>query len=70
MMTYRSESVIPNVPPWRATGGDREPAERLADLAAAIGRLAPDWRQPERYYERRSELAEEARRLARAMDSG
>ena len=70
MMTYRSEPRLPNVPAWRGTGGECGPAERLADLAAAIGRLAPDWRQPERYYERRSELAEEARRLARAMDSG
>lgn len=62
--------MIPRRDPWRATGADREapsPAERLAILARAIGRLAPDWRDPERYYEMRSELAEEARRLAATL---
>ena len=68
MIPCRSEAMIPCVPAWRGTGGEREPAERLAELARQIGRLAPDWRDPERYYERRSELAEEARRLARAME--
>ena len=63
--------MIPRSIPWRATGADREapsPAERLATLARAIGRLAPDWRDPERYYEARSELAEEVRRLARTLE--
>jgi hypothetical protein len=56
-------------PPWRGTGADREPAERpLAELARRIGRLSPDWRMPERYFERRSELAQELRRLARTLD--
>ena len=57
--------------PWRGAGADRAetPAERLAILARAIGRLAPDWRDPERYFEARSELAEEARRLARALEA-
>lgn len=64
--------MIPRSPAWHGTGGDREPpspAERLATLAREIGRLAPDWRDPERYYEARSELAEEARRLARALEA-
>ena len=68
MTTSHSKPRLPNAPPWRGTGGDREPSARLAELARAIGRLAPDWRDPERYYERRSELAEEARRLAMALE--
>jgi hypothetical protein len=59
-------------PAWHGTGGGREaasPAERLVDLARQIGRLAPDWQQPERFFETRSELAEEARRLARALEA-
>ena len=57
---------------WRGTGGDREapsPAERLQALARQIRNLSPDWRCPERYYEMRSELAEEARRLARWLEA-
>ena len=64
--------MIPHRNPWRGAGADREPAsaaERLVILAREIGRLAPDWRDPERYYEQRSELAEEARRLARALEA-
>jgi hypothetical protein len=63
--------MIPRRDAWRATGGDRRdetPAERLATLAREIGRLAPNWRDPERYFETRSELAEKARRLARALE--
>ena len=63
--------MIPRSPAWRGAGGDREassPAERLAILAREISRLAPDWQRPERYYEARSELAEEARKLADALD--
>lgn len=53
--------------PWRGTGGDRGPCDRLQDLARDIRRLSPDWRDPERYFERRDELAAEARRLAAAI---
>ena len=60
--------MIPAPPAWRGTGGDREPAQRLVELARAIGRLAPDWRDPERFYELRSELAAEARKIARAVE--
>ncbi len=59
--------MIPHRNPWR----DREPAspaERLATLAREISRLAPNWQQPERFFEARSELAEEARKLARSLE--
>lgn len=57
------------LPPWRGTGGDPRrddaaDAERLGEIARALGRLSPDWARPERFYERRSELAAEIRRLA------
>ena len=45
------------------------PAERLQALARQIRALSPDWRCPERYFEMRSELAEEARRLARWLEA-
>ncbi|HQT89048.1 MAG TPA: hypothetical protein PK677_10920 [Acidiphilium sp.] len=37
----------------------------LAELAQRIGRLRPDWQNPERFFESRSEIAAELRRLAR-----
>ncbi|MHB1527775.1 MAG: hypothetical protein ACYCZN_16190 [Candidatus Dormibacteria bacterium] len=61
--------MIPMRPPWRGAGDDREPAERLTELARQIGRLLPDWRDPERYYERRSEIVSEIRSVARALES-
>lgn len=39
--------------------------DRLHDLARRIGRLRPDWRNPERYFAERDELERDARRLAR-----
>ncbi len=36
----------------------------LLDLARRVGNLRPDWQRPERFYEARSELAAELRRLA------
>lgn len=38
--------------------------DRLRDLARRIGRLRPDWSNPQRYFEERSELEREARRMA------
>lgn len=35
-------------------------AEELKELARQIGRLVPDWRSPERYFERRDELRQAA----------
>ncbi|WP_287994679.1 hypothetical protein [Acidiphilium sp.] len=36
----------------------------LLDLARRVGNLHPDWQRPERFYEARSEIAAELRRLA------
>ena len=44
------------------------PSPRLADLATRVGRLTPDWRHPERYFENRSEIERDLRRLARQLD--
>ena len=51
-------------PAWRGTGGDPDAGERLLDLARRIRALSPDWANPERFYERRDDLAAEARRVA------
>lgn len=38
--------------------------ETLLKLAEDIGRLRPDWRDHERYFEERDELERRARRIA------
>lgn len=38
-------------------------ADRLAQLARRIGRLRPDWQNPERFFEERSELEHEVRQI-------
>lgn len=38
----------------------------LEDAAARLSRLRPDWRDPERFFEVRSELVAELRRIARS----
>lgn len=43
-------------------------ASRLRALAREVGRLHPDWQQPERYFERRDELRRELHRLADASE--
>ena len=43
------------------------PAADLEALAAAVGRLSPDRRDPERFHMDRSEIVAELRRLARAL---
>jgi hypothetical protein len=43
-------------------------AEDLADIAAAVQRLSPDWQNPSRFYDARSELAERIRRASRALN--
>lgn len=45
-------------------------AERLTELANQVRRLSPDWTRPERFYERRSEIAGELRRVAAEADPG
>lgn len=44
------------------------PAHKVRDLAREIGRLSPDWRNPERYFENRSEIEHALRRLARELE--
>ncbi|WP_221795278.1 hypothetical protein [Aquisediminimonas sediminicola] len=42
-------------------------ATRLQNIANEIGRLSPDWRNPERYFENRHEIERELKRLAREL---
>jgi len=44
------------------------PAQHLRLLARDIGRLSPDWRCPERYFEERSEIEHKLKRLARELE--
>ena len=44
--------------------------DRLRDLAEQVRRLVPDWNRPERFYERRSDLAGELRRIAAEAEPG
>lgn len=43
-------------------------ASRLAAISKQVGRLRPDWRNPERYFEERSEIERALRVLAREME--
>lgn len=45
-------------------------SERLHRLSRRIGRLHPDWRNPEAFFEERSELEAELRRVAREVARG
>lgn len=42
-------------------------ATRVLDLAHRIGRLRPDWRNPETYFHNRSEIEHDLKRLAREL---
>ena len=44
------------------------PAPRLTDLARRLGQLRPDWGNPELYFENRSEIERELRRLAKHFE--
>lgn len=46
------------------------PATMLRQLAREVGRLRPDWRNPERYFADRSEIEHALRRLANQMEQG
>ncbi len=46
------------------------PAERLRTLSRRLGRLSPNWRDPEAFFEERSEIEHELRRLAREVQYG
>ena len=43
---------------------------RARSLAHEVGRLRPDWRNPERYFERRDELRRELLTLAKHIGGG
>lgn len=42
--------------------------DRARRLARELGRLSPDWRDPERFFERRDEIERELHRLARMIE--
>lgn len=44
------------------------PAHQVREAARQLGRLRPDWSNPERYFEKRSEIERELRRLAKALE--
>jgi hypothetical protein len=43
-------------------------AHTLRELAREVARLSPDWRNPERYFENRSEIERALHRLAKQME--
>ncbi len=43
------------------------PVHQVLDLARELGRLSPDWSNPQRYFEERSEIEHKLKRLAREM---
>lgn len=45
-------------------------ADRLRNLSRRIGRLSPNWRDPEAFFEERSEIEQELRRVAREINHG
>lgn len=53
----------------RSEGGAVEPAGRLAQLAVRVERLTVSRRNPEAFFIERSDIAEELRRAARAIDA-
>ncbi|MBO9579863.1 MAG: hypothetical protein J7498_03135 [Sphingobium sp.] len=46
---------------------DEALADRALNVAQRLGRLSPDWQNPERYFERRDELRREMLALARQI---
>lgn len=44
------------------------PAFTARQIAREIARLSPDWRNPERYFENRSEIHAQLHRLARELE--
>ncbi|WP_160752378.1 hypothetical protein [Qipengyuania algicida] len=45
-------------------------AERLREAAWRLGRLSPNWQNPEEFFEERSEIERELRRAAREVELG
>lgn len=56
----------PSVPASRQPS----PEERLRTLSRRLGRLSPNWRDPEAFFEERSEIEAELRRVAREVQYG
>ncbi|AHE55898.1 hypothetical protein [Sphingomonas sanxanigenens] len=46
----------------------QHPPDRIREIADRLGRLRPDWRNPERFFENRSDLEHDLRRLAKEID--
>lgn len=46
------------------------PAERLHRLSRQVGRLRPNWLDPEAFFEERSEIERELQRMAREARHG
>lgn len=46
----------------------RRSAEIVRDIAHDVARLRPDWNNPQRFFETRSEIEHQLRRLARDLD--
>lgn len=46
----------------------RVPAHDARQIARDIGRLLPDWRNPERYFENRSEIEWRLKKLANELE--
>ncbi|MFB9048028.1 hypothetical protein ACFFV8_04830 [Sphingobium indicum] len=44
------------------------PARTARQLARELSRLTPDWREPERYFQNRSEIEARLRRLANELE--
>lgn len=44
------------------------PSHTARQLARDVGRLFPDWRDPERYFENRSELEWRLKQLAKQLE--
>lgn len=45
------------------------PAQTARRIARDIARLRPDWRNPETYFENRSEIEAQLKRLARTLEN-
>ncbi len=41
---------------------------KVRDIARQVGRLRPDWHNPERYFEERDELRRALQQLANALE--
>lgn len=44
------------------------PASQVREAARQLSRLRPDWSHPERYFENRSEIERQLRRLANQLE--